>query len=94
MLPAVSAIAPRMIDLIARTIAFLFVGVLVRPLERGKHLLIGEKPVSMRVVEIVCAILEENLQRLDRSLADEQSGRGRRPGAWAGRLGQDGRRSR
>src|SRR5258705_5093730 len=46
--------------------------VILRELQRRRHLLVGQKPVAMRIVQIIRAILKEHSDRLGRSFADER----------------------
>ena len=45
--------------------------VVTSELQRGRHLLVGERPVAELVVEIVRSVLEEHAQRAWSTLADE-----------------------
>src|SRR3954471_16991027 len=67
---AVPAIAPDVIDVVARPGIVDLVGMGVDPVQGGEHLLVGEKPIAMFVVEIGAAVLEEDADAADRALAD------------------------
>ena len=41
-------------------------------LQRRRHLLVGQRPVAVRVVEIVAAVLQEDAERLAVALADHR----------------------
>src|SRR5471030_70645 len=65
------AVAPFVADIVARAGDLLFVGIGIGPLQRRQHLLIGQMPVAMFVVQIGGAVLQENPDRADRAFADQ-----------------------
>src|SRR6185437_11040084 len=65
------AVTPFITHVIARAGYLLFVGIGVGPLQRRQHLLIGQVPVAMLVVEVRGAILQENADGPDGILADQ-----------------------
>src|SRR5881394_4343218 len=46
--------------------------IILRKLQRRRHLLVGQKPVAMRIVQVIGAILEEHANRLWRSFANQR----------------------
>src|SRR5438445_9941911 len=45
--------------------------IVLRKLQRGLHLLVGQKPIAMHIVQIIRSILKENPNRLGRRLANQ-----------------------
>ena len=62
------AIAPNVVHIIARSGSIAAVGGPVRVFQCGKHLLVGEEPTAMLVVEVRGTVLEKDSKRLDRIL--------------------------
>ena len=67
----VVAVAPDVFHGVARSGVLAAVREGVGEFERGEHLLVREEPVAVFVREVVGAVLEEDLDRLDGRLADE-----------------------
>ena len=96
----VRAVAPDVIDLVARSrcgtaAAIGIVGGAVRVLERRQHLQVREMPVAEVVVQVVRAVLQKDLDRLDpvAPSAESASDRDRRPAPSARRSAPAGSRS-
>src|SRR6266852_5430392 len=71
--PAQSVGQERAAVLVRVTAVAVLEAVVVAPeLQRGRHLLVRERPVPELVVEVVRAVLEEDADRPDRSLPDER----------------------
>src|SRR6478736_7391560 len=67
-----TAIAPFVLEAITWAGCFVAVGLGIGVFECGKYLLIGEKPVAVIIVQIVAAVLEEDLDGLDRIFPDQR----------------------
>src|SRR5690606_10716656 len=68
----VPALAPHMGDFVTRAGAAIAVGLGIGPLQGGEHLLVGEEPVAVLVVQVVAPVLQENAQPTHRTLADQR----------------------